>query len=417
MFKLLVVEDERATREAFLENVDWELWGFSDVRDARNGEEALDLCRDFRPDVIITDIRMPRMDGLQFAERVHALQSQCRVIILSAFQTPDYVQAAFRSKVFDYLLKPLREDRLQESLCRVVQDLIRTVDREPPNNDVPSTLPGSLNSIREQVIKSVLGRTERAGELWTAYRRLFRGEGKSDLSFALIYCRVSIGRTADGDAVDELENRLAEPSDRIHVADFAFAQSVRIDDRTFVFVLGATSPCDELECQFESLERDIRSVASALGLDVVQLFRAGWAVDLPEIAELFSVAAAGSEERNASLLGMTPATVHEKEIAKTIMDIITERFIDERLSVKVIAKTVSRTSAYICMAFKKAFGLTITDYLNLTRVREAKQLLDGTDLKLYDIAYEVGFTNESYFAKVFRKYENRTPTEYRERER
>lgn len=71
------------------------------------------------------------------------------------------------------------------------------------------------------------------------------------------------------------------------------------------------------------------------------------------------------------------------------------------------------TSAYLCMVYKKVTGMTINDSLNLYRIGKSRQLLKDSSLKMAEIAAKVGYSNENYFSKVFKKYEGISPKEYR----
>lgn len=416
MYRLLIVEDELTAREAIRETIDWDFWGFTDLYTACNGEEALEICRQVQPHLIITDIRMPRMDGLEFARRMQILNPGCRIIILSAYQNPDYVHTAFRNQAFDYLLKPVKHDELMEAVARRIQELIRDCARDHVLETVTPAVRGSLTSIREQIIRICLHGSAYAHELWRVYCGLFEGSESARLRYSVICIVVQNSEHAVPTGLDELENSLHEYAGEDHDSRFDFTQAVRMDNHTIVYVLGIDAGVEERDTLAESLECEIMKNAASLGLGLVRKFRTGWTDTLADIAPHFTRLyrlACGENNPGVSQNTITP---HEEGLAREIKEIIEERFVDESMSVKSIANMLTKSSAYLCMVFKKAYGHTITDYLNLTRVREAKRLLDGSDFKMYDVAYETGFSTENYFAKVFKKYENVTPTEYRERE-
>ncbi|MBC8061777.1 MAG: helix-turn-helix transcriptional regulator, partial [Clostridiaceae bacterium] len=100
-------------------------------------------------------------------------------------------------------------------------------------------------------------------------------------------------------------------------------------------------------------------------------------------------------------------------IVNSIKAIISENYKEEEFSVNAIADKLYYTSAYVCMVFKKITGITINDYINHYRLSKAKKLLLNMELKLYDIARLVGYSNDNYFSKVFKKYEGMTPSEFR----
>jgi len=104
----------------------------------------------------------------------------------------------------------------------------------------------------------------------------------------------------------------------------------------------------------------------------------------------------------------------EAILSEVVIKHVKERFFNENFSIKNLATELEVSDTYLCTAFRRTRGMTINSFLTLTRLQEAKTLIRSTNMKLYEIAEETGFTNESYFAKVFRRYENQTPGDYRE---
>lgn len=123
MYKLLVVEDEEAIRKGIIKSIDWEELGYVVVGDVANGREGLEFALREKPDVILTDVRMPVMDGLAMAEAVLAQHSDIRIVILSGFADFEYAQQAIRFQVFDYLLKPTDKNKFIQCFIRLKNEL------------------------------------------------------------------------------------------------------------------------------------------------------------------------------------------------------------------------------------------------------------------------------------------------------
>ena len=119
MYKLLVVEDEYVIRKGIIDSIDWQEIGFCVVGDAANGREGIRCVEETQPDVILTDVRMPVMDGLTMAEAVLVKYPDIKMIILSGFADFEYAQQAIRFRVFDYLLKPTNKDRVIQCFLRL----------------------------------------------------------------------------------------------------------------------------------------------------------------------------------------------------------------------------------------------------------------------------------------------------------
>lgn len=104
MYSVLVVDDEIRQREAVIGNVDWQRAGFEVVGGAENGIEALDLLEKLEPDLVLTDIKMPLMTGLELAKRTREIRPATKFVILSGYDDFEYAQEAFKYNVIRYLL-------------------------------------------------------------------------------------------------------------------------------------------------------------------------------------------------------------------------------------------------------------------------------------------------------------------------
>lgn len=123
MYKVFFVEDEIVTREGIRDKVDWRGHGFEFCGEAPDGEIALPLLQTVRPDVLITDVKMPFMDGLELARIVRERMPDTKIIILSGHDEFEYAQAAIKLGVTEYLLKPVTVQDLHRALHQVATEL------------------------------------------------------------------------------------------------------------------------------------------------------------------------------------------------------------------------------------------------------------------------------------------------------
>ena len=119
MFKVFLVEDEFTVRERMKRNISWEEHGFILVGEAGDGEIAYPMILENKPDIIITDIKMPFMDGLELSRLVKTSMPQIKIIILSGYDEFDYAKQAIGIGITDYLLKPIAAKKLIESMKKV----------------------------------------------------------------------------------------------------------------------------------------------------------------------------------------------------------------------------------------------------------------------------------------------------------
>ena len=121
MYTARIVDDEEELRRAVIESVDWESIGFKVVGDAGNGVDALDMVEKLEPDLILTDIRMPMMTGLELAKNVRELRPATQIVILSGYDDFRYAQTAIQYNIIGYLLKPISADELTRELGAIKQ--------------------------------------------------------------------------------------------------------------------------------------------------------------------------------------------------------------------------------------------------------------------------------------------------------
>jgi two-component system, response regulator YesN len=122
-YKVFFVEDEIVTREGIRDNVDWKTYGFEFSGEATDGEMALPLIRSVQPDVLITDIKMPFMDGLQLSKIIHDRMPWVKIVILSGHDEFEYAQKAIEVGVTEYLLKPVTVQHIHQTLQKIGRQL------------------------------------------------------------------------------------------------------------------------------------------------------------------------------------------------------------------------------------------------------------------------------------------------------
>ncbi len=120
---LLLVGDEDIIRRGFLVTIQKLELRFDLILEARDGEEGLRLFENYHPDIVITDIRMPLMDGLTFIQKSREISHESRFIVLSGYNDFEYARTALRYEVRDYLLKPSSKAEIRDVLLRVMEEI------------------------------------------------------------------------------------------------------------------------------------------------------------------------------------------------------------------------------------------------------------------------------------------------------
>lgn len=130
MLKVLVVDDEEFVRKGIVMETDWAALGCVVAGEAENGQVALDAVKKYAPDLIICDIRMPKMDGLTLLKTLRAEGNQVHVIFLTAYSEFSYAREALKLYAFDYLLKPFEDGELEEAVLRAKREIENVRDVE-----------------------------------------------------------------------------------------------------------------------------------------------------------------------------------------------------------------------------------------------------------------------------------------------
>ncbi|MBR0367188.1 MAG: response regulator transcription factor [Clostridia bacterium] len=125
MYRVIIVDDEPMIRRGLRETIEWDSLGLEVAGEAADGVEALRLVRAIRPEILITDIRMPGMDGLELIQEVRKLNYEVKITILSGYSDYSYLKAAIRLGVDNYLLKPIDNDELISNLKNAVGEIER----------------------------------------------------------------------------------------------------------------------------------------------------------------------------------------------------------------------------------------------------------------------------------------------------
>lgn len=119
MLKVLIVDDEAVVRRGIMLGVDWAALGCAVVGEAANGEEGLAAAERYSPNLIVTDVRMPHMDGVEMMKHLREQGYTGHIIVLSAYNDFDYARSALRYGAADYLLKPFRDQELAAAVTRL----------------------------------------------------------------------------------------------------------------------------------------------------------------------------------------------------------------------------------------------------------------------------------------------------------
>ncbi len=142
MYKVVVVEDEKRVRQGIVMGTDWSKINCLVMGEAANGEEGIAMILKCRPDIVITDIRMPKMMGLEMVEKIQELGLEPHVIFLTAYDDFVYAQQAVKLSAADYLLKPFKDGELESTILKIIEKDKRDTERKEQKNQELKMDPG-----------------------------------------------------------------------------------------------------------------------------------------------------------------------------------------------------------------------------------------------------------------------------------
>lgn len=156
MYKLILVDDEEEVRKGIIQKIQWEKYGFEMVGEAENGREALEIAEKITPDVVITDIKMPFMDGLQLSKELKKKFPTIRIVILTGFDEFEYAHKAVNLNVIEYALKPISSKDLIEILLKVKTQIDEEISQKEDMEALKEYYVRSLPILKEKFLTSLI---------------------------------------------------------------------------------------------------------------------------------------------------------------------------------------------------------------------------------------------------------------------
>ncbi|SFQ16083.1 response regulator [Salibacterium halotolerans] len=173
MYEVMVVDDELFILEGIASMVDWEKCGTQAPVKASNGREAYDLIQKNPPDIVLTDIKMPGLNGIELIEKVHGVFPDVRFIVLSGYDEFEFAKTAMKCGVKHYLLKPSNEEKIEEAVAEVVQELDQAGEKEAFIESMRDHLNNVIPKAKEQFLREFIINKKFDIKEWKYYQELF----------------------------------------------------------------------------------------------------------------------------------------------------------------------------------------------------------------------------------------------------
>jgi two-component system response regulator YesN len=504
MYKVFIVDDEPFIIEGLYDIVDWSSFGMEIVNHAGNGQAALQALPDQPVDILITDISMPLMNGLDLIQEARQLQPELKVIILSGFNEFEYLKEGMKLGIENYLLKPINVDELQSTLRNTAAKLDQLVTphleekygiQMLKDNIMHRWLTGQIAAAEFEERARFMNLSLDAPCVVVAVLRDIAQAHKAEMLFAQVeqlageYARLNIFQDMNGDIVlvaniedepDEknrlmlglhkLADRLAVMYPDLHIGagrllkglyqapvsyeeakkalqyvmiyperrviDHAMldqqghaAFSFFIDWRAYAKLIlsrSAEQLAERIRTDFElhrheltpeqiqntALEVVIRFKMELEGIKHAEetvIYRQGLrqVLDSTTFDELVHTLQLLATRTIESLLQDM-----RNPVVNQVLQHIDKHYAEE-LSLKLLGAQYHLHPVYLGQLFHKETGETFAEYINKYRIERAKEQLRSSNLKVQEIARNVGYWDTGYFYKQFRKYVGISPTDFK----
>ncbi len=516
MRNVLIVDDDTIVRITLRSLINWEEMGYYIAADAIHGQQALEYIGNHPVDLVITDMKMPVMDGIGLLEELNRLKNMPAVLVLSGYDDFKLVRDAFRLGAYDYLLKAgLTEETLVSMLKRLDEEVFqnhapeRGEEKNPVIKIPDSALLADMavgkrpleesffqqeylvmqfeiedfhkasarfgEDFEEELIKPML---ELAGQIPRVVSRCILG-ATAPSRYCLLYritdpqqyrensvsaCRqlcnvwkhfmnlsLSAGISSPGKGAEDFLNRFEEAGERLRLKhlkgkakicdpwekDVVSFEDVRQTGQDYEKLLKGLMIGDELAVWsekkrlFSELYKMELKAAKTACLCIICSVAWQLSDNHDDISALF-VEEVNYYEKIGRLDEMRSLELWLNNFFRWIMDynahqadrrqadmmirakrFITDNYANPELTLGSVAGFVGLNEKYFSTRFTKEEGMTFSNYLTEVRIRKARELMESTDFKIYEISQSVGYNSVEHFTRVFKKLCGVSPGGYR----
>jgi two-component system response regulator YesN len=412
LYKMVIVDDDEIVREAIENDIDWESNGITVVGTAKDGMEGLELIKEVKPQIILSDIRMPFLDGLEMVEKALKMFPHVKIVFLTAYEDFEFAKQAIHLKITEYVLKYVDNQDIVHAVLRAKCELIEEKE------------------MRDRLEMSVeLARNKFLGDLISAVvseQYVTQHTAKLGIRFEGNLFAVAVLGIDDyvqfSSSKHRLDLELAIHSIMNITNEILFTQGKGLAfskyDNYVKIIFNSAEYDDFNESIYENLEEIIYKINKYLKIEVS--IGVGNTFEGVSNIKLSYNDAVQALEMRTIMNRKGIITIDSIKFNETAQDSLFKKLIDyvdinftEKLSLNELASEVNVSHTYICTLFRKYKSCTLSNYIIGVRIAKAKDLLKNTNMKTYEVSEKVGYSNPQYFSILFKKCTGYSPTEYK----
>jgi two-component system, response regulator YesN len=411
MIRLLIADDELLVCVGLQSMLNWADYGIEIVGTARNGQLAAEMIEELRPEIVITDIKMPIKTGLELAEECNRNYGKIPLfIILTSYEEFDFVRRALSFQAVDYLVKlELNQEVLSASVKRalsMLEELKKTEARASGESQV------QIRELRDKFYFRLVNKLFEGRDQFEALKEelgiVFSGSALTVLTTEI----ETAGNTDDGDKLRTLYASAAQMV-REKLEKLFPCHTMILDSRHFiiVFCLEVSDPLAQRKLLERELRKTIEMVHSYFNIRIRMAL--GCAVEDPlRLDESYLAARQALEETSRDEpLRFFERHGFQQQLVTGVRDYIKQN-IDIRLTLPDVADHFNLSPNYLSNLFTKFTGGSFVEYVTAEKIAAAKKMLIRGEGPIYEIAEKLKFESAFYFSKVFKKVEGISPREF-----
>ena len=400
MHKLVIVDDEYLVRLGIRETIDWAANGIEVIGDASNGKQGYEMIKELNPDLVITDIKMPIMNGVDLVKTLHKEGFNGEIVVLSGYKDFEYAKETFENGIFSYVVKPIDNDELLEVVLRAVAKLEQKIKDRTLTSKVQTELP----TLQSEFMKKLLSSNSFVG---------------SDIPSELLNHDISLptnGTMALISIEEMFKSKKSElniyinllkealSKEKIAFVDFDFQDSIVMflnsNDIEKISLI-----CRDTFIPFEQKTLTALTVGLTLysSLEYIQKTYES-CLKLVQSKLLFHLNTVEME------LDDQTSYRHRQSISQ-FYSIIAEKY-SMQLTVRSVSDEMNVSESYLMHLLKDNLGKTFNEILTGYRIGIAKRLLLSGKYRINEVSDKVGYIDVKYFSQVFKKIVGVTPSDY-----
>lgn len=401
MYKVIIIDDEVAARKGFemylnAMNDDFEVEAVFE-----DGMDAIEYLKNHHVDVVITDIRMAEVSGIEVAKYIYKNKPDIKTIMISAYEDFEYARSAVEYKVERILTKPTSYSEFVNVMKEIKSELIKDAYHRNYRE--------SVENLSEVVYRYALAekkhnKTSDRIELLSAIHGLSR-ESAASAKYQLFDIEI-----LDYDRLLNSSWLYGKESFNILIKNFFREYLLKIENRIKIYQIDIkenTIKYIAYSGEYNAvnyMKNDLFACLSGMADRLMSEFHINAKIIIKESYEsIYNLLEEGHEHRKAEIYDITVIDMAKKYI---------EEHYFEDISLYDLGKHVNMNSAYLSRIFKQKTGKNFLDYLTDIRIERAKEIIRSGRFKVSEIASAVGYRSVSYFGKIFKSITGYTPREY-----